>query len=83
MCLCHIYVCVYITALPLYEQAIALYPEFGDLVANYASQLEASGRISEAKIAYARARELMPHSPLLLNNLGWLHEQQGEYLIYS
>ncbi len=52
-----------------FRQAIALWPEYGDVHSNLGNVLSFLGRVDEAVAAYEAALRLRPDDPIVLNNL--------------
>ena len=60
------------------DKAATMAPRHFGFVAHYASLLAASGRFSEAGIAFARAAAISPDHPVLLYKLTEFHERRGD-----
>jgi tetratricopeptide (TPR) repeat protein len=66
-------------AVPLYRQAIAIWPGFADAYSNLGKSLEELGQTEESVRCYAKAVELDPTLPEGLNNFGSALVRQGKY----
>jgi tetratricopeptide (TPR) repeat protein len=64
-------------ALPYYDRAVALRPNYAEAHANRAGVLRRLGRLDEAETAYATALGLDPRSPLAHYNHGLLLSELG------
>ena len=66
-------------ALPDFEEAVRLNPEFGEAYRNIGNALYYLGRIGETAAAFNRAIDLMPTSALAINNRGFAYQKLGEW----
>lgn len=66
------------TALKWLEQGIQKFPDSAELHMILAGEHLAAGRFAEATGEYEKVLALNPDNPVVLNNLAWLYQQQGD-----